>query len=155
MEQHIHDDKRYGLMTTLPDSARSFEHLTAPLRLSLESTNRIREEALKTSRETIQLSSRAIRALHRGHTEEATVHIAAARACVERAKAACASNPEVFYAGYIHDSQKEYVEAETMFAIVTDLPVPGAATLGVEPAAFLNGIAEAASECRRFVLDNV
>jgi len=55
----------------------------------------------------------------------------------------------------VHDAQKEYVEAESMLAIVGELPLPDPDALGVEAAAYLNGIAEAASESRRYVLDRL
>ena len=42
-----------------------------------------------------------------------------------------------------------------MLAILTGGGLPGFRELGVEPPAYLNGIAEAASECRRFVLDRM
>ena len=77
------------------------------------------------------------------------------RAKVDSVKAVLASHPRLFHAGYVHDSQKEYVEAESMLAIVARAPLPSSTQLGVEPAAYLNGVAEAASECRRYVLDRL
>jgi translin len=87
---------------------------------------------------------------------DAAVALAAdARDRVHAVRKATAMHPEVYCAGYIHDSQKEFVEAETMLAILTGSALPGFSELGVEPPAYLNGIAEAASECRRFVLDRM
>ena len=42
-----------------------------------------------------------------------------------------------------------------MLAITAGLPLPGWRELDVEPAAYLNGLAEAASESRRHVLDKL
>src|SRR5581483_7799615 len=61
----------------------------------------------------------------------------------------------IYYAGYVQDAQKEYVEAVAFFAIITSQPIPHPAELYVEPAAYLNGLAEAASECRRYILDRL
>jgi translin len=57
------------------------------------------------------------------------------------------------WAGYTQDALKEYVEAQCVHAFVggRDLPTPG--ELGVEAAAYLKGLAEAASELRRHTLD--
>ena len=60
---------------------------------------------------------------------------------------------DIYYAGYVQDAQKEYAEAETVKAIMRDLPMPSHESLGIEAAPYLNGLAEAASECRRDVLD--
>src|SRR5207253_9093670 len=40
-----------------------------------------------------------------------------------------------------------------VFAVIFGQALPGAIVLGVEPAAYLNGLGEAAGEMRRYVLD--
>lgn len=137
------------------NNARALEDNAAELRITLEATNRAREEALRVCREVIQFSSRAIRAVHRNETENARALADESRIRVERVKDTLKIHPSLFYAGYVHDSQKEYVEAEAMLAIVGQYPLPSPQALGVEPAAYLNGMAEAASESRRYVLDRL
>lgn len=131
------------------------EVIAAELRVALEATNRAREEALRTARETIQFSSRTIRAVHRGEMETARTLVLEAKARVEAVRLILSAHPDLFFAGYVHDSQKEYVEAEAMLAIVGQQPLPGPNALGVEIPAYLNGLAEAASESRRYVLDRL
>ncbi len=133
----------------------SLEQIATELRALLEETNRAREQALRLSREVIQHSARAIRAVHRGEMESAGLLVQEAKSRVDTVHATLQGYPDLFYAGYVHDSQKEYVEAETMLAIVGGSALPAPGTLGVEPAAYLNGIAEAASESRRYVLDRL
>ena len=50
---------------------------------------------------------------------------------------------------------KEAAEAAITLAIVADRPLPEPAELGTEDAAYLNAMAEAASELRRQVLDRL
>jgi translin len=133
----------------------ALDKIASDLRDTLDATNRAREQVLRLSREIIQYSSRAIRSVHRGETEKARELTLEARNRVESVHSAAAQHPEVFYAGYVHDSQKEYVEAETMLSITGGTTIPSHTQLGVEPAAYLNGIAEAASESRRYVLDRL
>ena len=140
---------------TADRQAHSLELTAAELRLQLETTNRAREEALRLSRECIQFSSRAIRSLHRGETETARTLVLEARNRVIEIRERLSDHPDLFHAGYVHDSQKEYVEAEMMIAIVGSLSLPVPSALGVVPAAYLNGMAEAASESRRYVLDRL
>lgn len=143
-------------METEPQGNRkSLEAIATELRQALEATNHARESALRLCREVIQHASRAIRAVHRGEMEAANALVLEAKQRVEAAKAALQDHPELFYAGYVHDSQKEYVEAEAMVAIVGGKPLPSPQNLGVEAAAYLNGLAEAASESRRYVLDRL
>jgi len=133
----------------------TLEEIAARLRGRMEATNQAREEALRECREVIRISSRAIRSVHRLEFREAEALLREAREKVEGVRQILAGHPALFHAGYVHDSQKEYVEAEAVCAIVRGLPLPDPDALGVEPAAYLNGLAEAGSECRRFVLDRL
>ena len=63
--------------------------------------------------------------------------------------------PSIYWAGYVQDAMKEAAEAAITLAIVADRPLPEPAELGVEDAAYLNAMAEAASELRRQVLDRL
>lgn len=57
--------------------------------------------------------------------------------------------------GFLHDAEKEYAEARLTAALVAGTPLPSAADVGVSPPAWFNGLAEAASELRRFLLDRL
>ena len=131
------------------------QEVAAELRLRLEATHRAREAALPLAREAIQFASKAIRAAHRGERDAAVALTAESKRRIEAVKAALADYPDLYHAGYVHDSQKEYVEAAAMLAIIAGEPIPGWRELDTEPAAYLNGLAEAASESRRHVLDKL
>jgi translin len=137
------------------DVAVRFAEIAREIRTGFEAKNAAREEALKRCREVIRSASCSIRAVHRLQFDEAKRLLEETRANVEEIKAGLADHSDLYWAGYVHDSQKEYVEAEAMFAIVKGLSLPTPAELGVEPAAYLNGMAEAGSECRRYVLDRL
>src|SRR5690606_6697327 len=51
------------------------------------------------------------------------------------------------------DALKEFVEAYLTYALVRNQPLPAPAELSVEPNTWLNGLAEAATELRRRILD--
>ncbi|MCP5191307.1 MAG: haloacid dehalogenase, partial [Pseudomonadales bacterium] len=61
--------------------------------------------------------------------------------------------PMLYYAGYTQDALKEYVEANLTYALVRDRPGQTPEALGVEYNTWLNGLAEAATELRRRILD--
>ena len=58
-------------------------------------------------------------------------------------------------AGFLHDAEKEYAEAVLCAALVEGRPLAGFSEVGVAPAAWFNGLAEAASELRRQTLDTL
>lgn len=121
----------------------------------LEGLNKAREAGLAACRQVIRSSSSAIRAVHLGQPDVVAARTAEAAAALDAARTALAPYPAIYHAGFLHDAAKEYVEARATAALVVDLPVPGPDELGVEPAAWLNGVAEAASEFRRHALDRL
>jgi translin len=123
------------------------------IRTDLEAKSSTRDAALHRSRELIRHCANAIRATHRGEVAEAEEILALARAVAHQTAADLEAYPDLYHAGYTQDALKEYVEARLVFAFETGGQVPDLAELGVEGPAFLNGLAEAASELRRHCLD--
>ena len=113
-----------------------------------------RERAIPASRAAIRSCANAIRALHRGDVELAHRLMDDARSSLSEGLDAVREHPPIRYAGYLQDAQKEYAEARVTEAILTGadaIPTPEAC--GVEDAPYLNGIAEAVGEARRYALD--
>ena len=124
-------------------------------RQRLELTHRAREEALARCRETIRACGLAIRAVHRLVPEEAQARVAEAETSLRRAQQVLGPFPSLAAAGFLHDAEKEYAEARLTPALVADQPLVSAEAMGVGLAAWLNGLAEAASELRRHLLDRL
>jgi translin len=114
-----------------------------------------REAALSGSRTTIRHCANAIRALHREEWDEAERLMSEAEHTLRAAEGALEPFPEIFYAGFLMDAQKEYVEARSTYAIVRSRPVPTPQELSVGEAPYLNGLGETVGELRRFILDKL
>ena len=113
-----------------------------------------RERALPAARAAIRSCANSIRAIHRGELDVAHRLMDEARASIDAGLAAVADHPEIRFAGYLQDAQKEYAEARITEAIVAGAGhVPTPEELNVEDAPYLNGIAEAIGEARRHALD--
>ena len=114
-----------------------------------------REQAIKVSREVVRTSANAIRAIHRNELDEARELIAAAGGLVRETQQTLEGHADLYFTGYTQDAQKEYAEACAVLAFIarTELPLP--ADIGVETPSYLNGLAEAASELRRYILDSL
>lgn len=97
----------------------------------------------------------AIRAVHRLDGDSAAGQRAAAEAALRAAQDALAPFPALAAAGFLHDAEKEYAEACLTQALVDGVSPPSAVDVGVGLAAWLNGLAEAASELRRHLLDRL
>jgi translin len=97
----------------------------------------------------------AIRAVHRRQPEQAAAHLAHAEAALRQAQDAVRPFPRIAYAGFLHDAEKEFAEAVMTAALIGGTSVPSHHALQVEAPAWLNGLAEAASELRRHLLDRL
>jgi len=123
------------------------------IRTTFTARNATRDLTLGRSRELIRFCSLTIRAVHREEFPEAEQLLNTAKQAAAAMKADIAAHPELYYTGYTQDSLKELTEACCVFAIVQHQPIPTPDEIDVDPAAYLNGLAEAASELRRRALD--
>jgi len=121
----------------------------------LEAVHAAREQAVNSGRQVIRMSANAIRALHRDEASTATELLDAAATMLKDMRDATAAHQGVYWAGYVQDAMKEYAEASITAAILHGRPIPTPADLHVEDGAYLNGLAEAASELRRDCLDGL
>ncbi len=117
--------------------------------------NAAREKALPLCRDAIRHSANAIRAVHREDFSPAEELAATAGRQLAEAKRALQDHPDIYFAGFVHDSQKEYAEASITLAIIGGRPLPQPNDLDVELPAYLNGLGEAVGELRRHLLDKL
>jgi translin len=129
------------------------ETIVEEIRAEFEAKSAVRDVALQRSRTLIRYCANAIRAAHRGDLNESRKLRATARQAAGEMVADLESYPDLLYAGYTLDALKEYVEAQVVYAFISDEELPTPAELGVASSAYLKGLAEAASEMRRYALD--
>jgi translin len=121
----------------------------------LDTTNQAREAAISTSRSLTRQCANAIRATHRHEWEQARTLLEEAHRSAHALRERLVDHPNLLFAGYTQDALKEYAEARLTYAMVRGDTLPSAGEIAVEPAAYLNGMAEAASELRRYILDGL
>jgi translin len=131
----------------------SLESTVSEIVSRIEARNAAREQALTESRQLIRFAANSIRAIHRQENDQALNILAQGQQRLETIKKVLAGYPEIYWAGYVQDAQKEYAEARLTYALIRSEPLPNPQDLGVEDAPYLNGLAEAASELRRYILD--
>ena len=123
------------------------------IREALERKTRARDAAIGRSRETIRHCAESIRAIHRREWADAEAKMATARDVAGQLRGDVAAYPDLYFTGFTQDALKEVVEAYCTYAMVRGEPLPNPAALDVENDTYLNGLAEAATELRRFILD--
>ena len=119
----------------------------------LVAKNAARDAAISRSRELTRHCAESIRAIHRREWENAEGKLNHARAAADELREVVANYPDLYHSGYTQDALKEVAEAFATYAIIRGQALPSPETLNIEPATYLNGLAEAATELRRFILD--
>lgn len=123
------------------------------IRADLEQRNAARDQAIGLSRSLIRDCSASIRAIHRRDWEKADAGLDEVAAGTRELRRSVRDFPDLYHSGYVQDALKEVVEAHITRAIIRGVALPTAGEMGVESATYLKGLAEAATELRRFILD--
>ena len=124
-------------------------------RETFEEKHRARELTIGASRQAIQACAASIRATHRGEYDAAETLASEAREHLARADAALVGHPDIRTSGPLYDAKKELAEAWCTLALVRNDPLPSPEAIGIDVAPYCNGLAEAASELRRQLLDRL
>ncbi len=123
------------------------------IRAEMETASDVRDQAYQRSRKLISICARAIRAVHREEWDTAESLIAQAKEAKETLVTDVKAHPNLYFAGYTQDAVKEFVEANLTYELIRKRPLSTPEQLDAEGNTWLNGLAEAATELRRRILD--
>ncbi len=129
------------------------ETIAEQIHQAFEARTNARDEALSQARTLTRYCANAIRAVHRDEFDVAQENLEQASSIASSFQTDLVEYPDLYYAGYTQDALKEYAEANIVYALVIDKELPSPQELGLENAAYLNGLAEAVGEFRRRCLD--
>lgn len=129
------------------------ETIAEQIHQAFEARTNARDDALSQARTLTRYCANAIRAVHRDEFDVAREKLEQASSIASSFQTELEEYPDLYYAGYTQDALKEYAEANIVYALVIDKELPSPQELGLENAAYLNGLAEAVGEFRRRCLD--
>ena len=133
----------------------NLEKIAGQIRQNFTELDAAREKALPCCREVIRNCSQAIRAVHRQEFDHAAELLQKARSLLNEAEQTVDNYNELNYTGFFRDAQKEYAEGSVLLSVVGGQQIPSPEALGIDDAAYLNGLGEAAGELRRYLLDSM
>jgi translin len=129
------------------------EEIADRVRAAFSEKDGAREKALSDSREAVRYCSEAIRAVHRGEYTEAKQKLSTVKKMLNVLDKELKDYPDLLYSGFVYSAHKEYAEGCATLSLITQSTIPDPDELGVDYAAYLNGLAEAVGELRRHILD--
>ncbi len=136
-------------------STDGLEAIAEQIRRGFTELDVAREKVLPCCREVIRNCSQAIRAVHRQEFDQAAKLLKTARSLLNEAQKATVDYSELNHTGFFKDAQKEYAEGSILLAVVGGKQIPSPGSLGIDAAAYLNGLGEAVGELRRYLLDSM
>ncbi len=136
-------------------STDGLEAIAEQIRRGFTELDAAREKVLPCCREVIRNCSQAIRAVHRQEFDQAAKLLKTARSLLDDAQKAAVDYSELNHTGFFKDAQKEYAEGSILLAVVGGKQIPSPGSLGIDAAAYLNGLGEAVGELRRYLLDSM
>jgi translin len=139
----------------MSEPVKDLESIAAKLRPYFAAEDEAREKALRSCRQVIRYSASAIRAVHRQERDKAKQLLDSAHALVLELNHDLANHGKLLHAGFIHDAQKEFAEGCITSALIVGEGLPKPETLGINNAAYLDGLGESVGELRRYILDSL
>lgn len=132
---------------------QKLESIAEQIRKNFDARTSARDQALAQARQLTRACSLAIRAVHRDDLEGMQTNLQEASTLADGLRDSLKNYPDLFYAGYTQDALKEFVEANVTCALIRNQALQTPEQLVVEPATYLNGLAEVVGELRRRTLD--
>ncbi|MEM2234275.1 MAG: haloacid dehalogenase [Desulfurococcaceae archaeon] len=115
--------------------------------------DKVREEAIRVSREITRLSTEAIRLVHLRKFNEAGKLLNEASVAVKSLLEKLSDHPDLMYCGLIYGCLAEYVEARMLFDLTYKRKLTGLQELGVPYIPYLQGLGDVVGELRRLAID--
>lgn len=132
---------------------KSLDEIAESIHESFETKTSARENALSRVRILTRNCANTIRAIHREELSEAEHYIDSAKNLVNSLRHDLSEYPDLYFAGYTQAALKEYAEAHIVLCLLGNGTLPSPDELGLEPATYMQGLAEAVGELRRYCLD--
>jgi translin len=134
---------------------KNLEKIIDKIEKSIDDKDRIREKALRHSREIIINCRKAIQLIHQGQTEKAKMHLRKASAKLASLYDITGNYPELFHAGYVENAAQEFVEAKCLLNIIQGKNLPDPDKLQTTYSSYLLGLCDVVGELRRKSLDSI
>ncbi len=114
---------------------------------------KIREDALKASRDIIIFCRKGIQQLHRNQMEEAESYMKQASTRLAQLYEITMGHADVFHTGFVENAAQEYVEIQCLYNIMKGIDLPDPDEIQTTYSAYLLGLCDVVGELRRGALD--
>ena len=122
---------------------------------NIDDKDRVRENALRYSREIIISCRKAIQLIHQNSMKKSNILIKDASLKLSELYNLTSNHCELSHAGFVENAAQEYVEAICLYNIMQDKELPDPDKLKVTYSSYLQGLCDVVGELRRKSLDSI
>jgi translin len=132
---------------------KNLDRIAKDIERDLDNKNRVREDAIKVSRDLVRQSKEVISTINKAGPGKARSLVGSLKKDAARLRKVLERYPDLFHSGYVESAYAEVVEACVLHAIIEKWDLPTPRDLNASPEAYLLGLGDVIGELRRRAVD--
>ena len=134
---------------------KNLNNIVDKIEKSIDSKDKIREKALRFSREIIINCRKAIQCIHQNLMKDAKGNIKKASVKLQELYNLTKEYPDLYHAGFVENAAQELVEAFCLYNIMNGKDLPDPDDIKTTYSSYLLGLCDLVGELRRTALDSI
>ena len=149
-------EEKYKLQEMFSISAmKNLDKIVDKIEKNIDDKDKVREKALKSSREIIIGCRRAIQKIHQKKMKESKTNIDKASKKLQDLYSLTKGYPELYHAGFVENAAQELVEAHCLYNVMRGKDLPDPDEMQTTYSSYLLGLCDLVGEFRRKALDSI
>jgi len=136
-------------------SMKNLNKIVDKIEKNIDSKDKVREQALRNSREIIINCRKSIQKIHQKQMKKAEENIKIAGETLQKLYNITKDHPELYHAGFVENAAQELVEAHCFLNITNGKDLPDPDEIKTTYSAYLMGLCDLVGELRRTSLDSI
>ncbi|KYK33595.1 MAG: RNA-binding protein [Thermoplasmatales archaeon SG8-52-3] len=134
---------------------KNLNNIVDKIEKSIDDKDKIREKALRLSREIIINCRKSIQSIHQNLMKDAKSNIKKASDKLEVLYGITKEHPDLYHAGFVENAAQELVEAHCLYNIMNGKDLPDPDEIKTTYSSYLLGLCDLVGELRRTALDSI
>jgi translin len=134
---------------------KNLDKIVNKIEKSIDDKDKIREQALRSSREIIIGCRKAIQLIHQKKMKNASTNIKQASVKLIGLYDMTQDHPDLYHAGFVENAAQEFVEANCFYNIMQGKDLPDPDKIQTTYSSYLLGLCDLVGELRRTALDSI
>ena len=134
---------------------KNLDKIVEKIEKNIDDKDKVREKALRYSREIIIACRRSIQKIHQEKMKEAKTGIGKASKKLQDLYALTKNYPELYHAGFVENAAQELVEANCLYNVMKGEDLPDPDDIQTTYSSYLMGLCDLVGELRRKSLDSI